>query len=66
LSGRSLGEVDSSTVMFFEIPGGWNVSGGPEQMIQDPRHLQKYNVVYVNGNSEQLTHEALQNVRWDP
>jgi len=66
LSGRSLDEVNPSTVLFFEIPGGWNVSGGPEQMLPDPRHLRNYNVVYVNGKREQLTHSAVQNVRWDP
>jgi hypothetical protein len=66
LSGRSLDEVNSSTVMFFEIPGGWNVSGGPEQMLQDPRHLQTYNVVYADGTWKQLTRSAAENLRWDP
>jgi hypothetical protein len=66
LSGRSLNEVDPSTVLFFEIPGGWNVSGGPEQMLPEARHSRNYNVVYVNGKREQLTGSAAQNLRWDP
>lgn len=67
LSGRIVSEVDPLTVMFFEIPAGWNVSGGPEQMLQDGRHGRKtFTVVFADGSAHQMTHAALQNLRWDP
>jgi len=66
LSGRVISEVNPLTVMFFEIPGGWNVSGGPEQMLQERRHGPNVNVVFVDGSAQQMTASALQNLRWDP
>ncbi len=66
LSGRLLNEVNPSTVMLFEIPGGWNVSGGPEQMLQNGRHGRTFSVVFADGSAQQLTLPALQNLRWDP
>jgi len=66
LSGLTVSEVKPSTVMFFESPGGWNVSGGPEQMLQESRHGLNFNVVFADGSSRQLTRSALQDLRWDP
>ena len=67
LSGLVVSEVNPSTVMFFEIPGGWNVSGGPEQMLQDARHGRKtFTVVFADGSAHQMTLAALQTLRWDP
>ena len=66
LSGRATDEVNSLTVMFFEIPGGWNVSGGPEQMLQDPRHGRVVNVGFADGSVQQVSESALQTLRWDP
>jgi len=67
LSGLVLSDVNPLTVMFFEIPGGWNVSGGPEQMLQDARHGRKtFTVVFADGSAHQMTLSALQNLRWDP
>jgi hypothetical protein len=65
LSGRVIGEVNPLTVMFFEIPGGWNVSGGPEQLLQKERHG-NFTVVFADGSAQQLTLSAVQNLRWDP
>jgi prepilin-type processing-associated H-X9-DG protein len=66
LSGLVVGDVNPLTVMFFEIPGGWNVSGGPEQMLQERRHGPNLNVVFADGSAHQMTLSALQNLRWDP
>jgi prepilin-type processing-associated H-X9-DG protein len=66
LSGLVVSEVNPLTVLFFEIPGGWNVSGGPEQMLQERRHGPHLNVVFADGHAQQIRVEALQNLRWDP
>ena len=66
LSGLVVSEVNPLTVLFFEIPGGWNVSGGPEQMLPGRRHGPNLNVVFADGSAQQMTVEALQNLRWDP
>jgi len=66
LSGLVVSDVNPSTVMFFEIPGGWNVSGGPEQMLQERRHGSTFNVVFADGSARQMTPSLLQNLRWDP
>ena len=66
LSGLVVSEVNPLTVLFFEIPGGWNVSGGPEQMLPGRRHGRNLNVVFADGSAQQMTVEALQNLRWDP
>lgn len=66
LSGLGVNEVNSSTVMFFEIPGGWNVSGGPEQMLQEGRHRRVVNVGFADGSVQQVSESALLGLRWEP
>jgi prepilin-type processing-associated H-X9-DG protein len=66
LSGRLTTEVNAATVMFFEIPGGWNVIGGPEQMLQQPRHWKIVNIGFADGSVQQVRESALQTLRWDP
>jgi prepilin-type processing-associated H-X9-DG protein len=66
LSGMAEGKVNPATVMFFEIPGGWNVSGGPEQLIQKSRHLTTVNVAFADGSVQQMRQERLSELRWDP
>ena len=66
LSGRTLSEVNPATVMFFEIPVGWNVSGGPEQMLSRPRHHRFINVVFVDGTARQVTQDGTGDLRWEP
>jgi hypothetical protein len=66
LSGRALNEVNPATVMFFEIPGGWNVSGGLEQILQDPRHPKSVSVVLVDGTAQPATRATVEEMlRWD-
>ena len=66
LSGKTESQVNPATVMFFEIPGGWNVSGGAEQLIQKSRHHRIINVAFANGSVQQVTQERLSELRWDP
>lgn len=66
LSGQAEGKVHPATVMFFEIPGGWNVSGGPEQLIQKSRHFRIVNVAFADGSVQQMTQERLSELRWEP
>jgi prepilin-type processing-associated H-X9-DG protein len=66
LSGRPLAEMNPLTVMFFEIPGGWNVSGGVEEMLQEPRHRRGFNVGFVDGSARQVRESELPTLRWEP
>jgi prepilin-type processing-associated H-X9-DG protein len=56
----------SETVLFFECDGGWNVSGGPEQMLKKPRHRMTFSVAFVDGHVEMMNEQRLKRVRWDP
>jgi prepilin-type processing-associated H-X9-DG protein len=69
LSGKRVDDVNPSTVLLFEIPGGWNVSGGPEQLIQTPRHTRQINVAFADGSVQQIsTKDKLGTswLRWEP
>jgi prepilin-type processing-associated H-X9-DG protein len=65
LSGKKLSQVNPETVMFFEIEGGWNSSGGPEAMLATPRHG-GYNVGFVDGSVRQVSSMNISSLRWDP
>ena len=64
LGGRKIDEVNPQTVMIFECPGGWNVSGGASKMIT--RHQGNYVVCYVDGSVEQVSPARLSQLRWNP
>ncbi len=66
LGGKKLGEVDPQTVMFFESAGGWNRSGGPEAVVQLPRHGNVLMVGFADGHVEAVTAARLSALRWDP
>lgn len=66
LSGRSEAEVNPSTVMFFEIDGGWNASGGPADMVQPSRHGRVINIAFADGSVRQVHTYELQGLRWKP
>ena len=38
LGGRKLVDLPRDTVLLFEITGGWNVTGGAESLLRNPRH----------------------------
>ncbi len=66
LSGVEDGKADPNTVMIFESPGGWNVSGGQELMLAKPRHGRVVAVGFADGHVEMVTESRLPDLRWDP
>jgi prepilin-type processing-associated H-X9-DG protein len=67
LSGLEEGKIHPTTVMLFEIPGGWNVSGGPEELIQRARHERtKVNIAFADGSVRQMRQNQLDELRWEP
>jgi prepilin-type processing-associated H-X9-DG protein len=66
VSGRPEADVHPATVLFFEIDGGWNVSGGPADLVQRPRHGRIVNVAFADGSVRQLHTYELQGLRWKP
>lgn len=65
LSAKPDVQVNPKTVAFFEIDGGWNVSGGPERVPRAPRHGVVH-VCYVDGTVERVGRDRLAALRWDP
>jgi len=66
LAGQDVNKVASDTVLLFETTGGWNVSGGPELMLGQPRHGRLFVVALADGSVQQLTAARLKSLRWDP
>ena len=68
LAGVELSKIEFpvQTVLFFETDGGWNVSGGREMMLRQPRHLRTVALGFVDGHVELLNLSRLDNVRWKP
>jgi hypothetical protein len=65
LGGLEEDRINPKTVMFFEIEGGWNISGGPDRALRQPRHF-LINVCYADGSTEQVPAYRLPQLRWDP
>ena len=66
LDGLDAGKVSPDTVLFFETEGGWNVGGGPELMLKQPRHRRVFVFAFADGHVEQSTGSRLDALRWDP
>jgi prepilin-type processing-associated H-X9-DG protein len=66
VSGLTEDKINPNTVLFFEIPGGWNVSGGPEQAIQRGRHQKTVNVAFTDGSVRGIHEDQLDGLRWQP
>jgi prepilin-type processing-associated H-X9-DG protein len=66
LDGMEEKNIDPDTVLFFEIEGGWNVSGGPELLISRSRHRNIFVVAFADGHVEQMTAARLAKLRWTP
>ena len=68
LSGFAVSRLRSpaTTVFLFETQGGWNLNGGPELMLTQPRHIQGVNVVFADFHAETVKPEALKSLRWNP
>ncbi len=65
LSGLDISKVPPATVMLFESDGGWNASGGPELMINTPRH-QVYCVAFADGSVRMVHAAQLDTLLWNP
>lgn len=65
LDGMALSQVNSNTVVLFEIDGGWNVSGGRGKLIPKERHW-SYTVSFADGRVEHVNPGELDRLRWDP
>jgi len=68
LSGVEQNRLSSpaNTVLIFEIDGGWNASGGREQVTQRPRHGKAIGVVFADGHAEMVMEPRLESLRWQP
>jgi prepilin-type processing-associated H-X9-DG protein len=68
LAGMKLSKIQSpaQTVLVFEIEGGWNVSGGPETLLKQPRHGGAVGLAFADGHSEIAMPQRLQTMRWEP
>ena len=64
LGGVKESTVDPHTVLVFECKGGWNVNGGPADMIS--RHGGTYTVGFADGSVRQVRKSELATLRWDP
>ncbi len=68
LSGVDLSKIEfpDQTVLFFESDGGWNLSGGREVALGQPRHPRAIAVVFADCHVEMLNVSRLDTVRWKP
>jgi len=68
LDGLDASKVNPNTVLIFETGGGWNVSGGPELMLNHARHGRGriFVVAFADGHVEAVTDSRLNTLRWDP
>jgi prepilin-type processing-associated H-X9-DG protein len=68
LGGLALDKVGSpaQTVMVFETDGGWNLNGGSELLLQNPRHDRAVVVGFADGHAEMVTEERLSQLVWEP
>lgn len=68
LSGAELPSVKDpdKMVLFFEVEGGWNVSGGPESMLAKPRHVRVRGVAFLDGHCELVQESRIEQLQWGP
>ena len=64
LAGAKLDDLDPRTVMIFEGDGGWNGTGGPEQ-IRD-RHSRIQVVCFADGSVQLVPAAQSGTLRWNP
>jgi prepilin-type processing-associated H-X9-DG protein len=66
LAGRTLSSIPPDTVMIFESPGGWNFTGGPDDVIANPPHGRGYYFGFADGSVRQVSGNELPQLRWEP
>jgi prepilin-type processing-associated H-X9-DG protein len=66
LSQRSLATIrsPSTTVLFFEAEGGWNVSGSAQDAVF--RHAGGGNIAFADGSVRWMRPEEAQGLNWEP
>jgi hypothetical protein len=64
LSGLKEDKVSPQTVMIFECRGGWNFSGGPQDVLT--HHGNTHVVGFVDGSVQQVSAARLSTLRWEP
>jgi len=66
VAGLKEDKVDPGTVLFFEAESGWNVSGGIELLLPQPRSRATYAIGFADGSVQQVTPARVRTLRWDP
>jgi hypothetical protein len=66
LAGRTLSSIPPDTVMLFEADGGWNFSGGSNDVVSSPPHGRSYVFGFADGSARQVTRDELPQLRWEP
>ena len=54
------------TVLFYEAQFGSPLAGGPELLPVQPRYVQGYVILFVDGHIENVIPEALDSLAWQP
>ena len=66
VAGRPLSSIPPDTVMVFEAEGGWNFTGGPDDLLAEPAHETSLIVGFADGTARQVPWEDLAMLRWEP
>jgi len=66
LAGRTLSSIPPDTVMIFEASGGWNFTGGPDDVLPRPPHGNSYVFGFADGSARQVGRDELPQLRWEP
>ena len=71
VAGLDIKNVNPLTVLFFESKEGWNLSGGQEILLSQPRHrgrgrLRVISVTFADGHAEEVTLDRIPLLRWEP
>jgi len=66
LAGKTLSAIPPDTVMIFESSGGWNFTGGAENVIQRPPHGRTLVFGFADGSVREVNKEELKELRWEP
>jgi len=68
LGGMDESKIAPDSVLIFETAGGWNVSGGPELMLNRAPHRggRIFVIAFADGHVEAVTASRLSTLRWNP
>ncbi len=66
LSGMDEARVSPQTVLFFEAESGWNLSGGRELLLSQPRQPGTYVIGFADGSVQQVPVARVPTLRWEP